>query len=118
MSKRTRDRPKALGYTGREIDTQILLSVLARVKGGDFTARMPLGWTGIAGKVGDAVNDVVIANQTLGIELARISNVVGKEGKLSRRAESGGSAESFSGSIKSVNSLIEALVRPTSEMQR
>jgi HAMP domain-containing protein len=92
--------------------------VLAQVKAGDFTARMPLGWTGIAGKVGDAVNDVIIANQTLEIELARISNVVGKEGKLSRRAESGGSAESFSGSIKSVNSLIEALVRPTSEMQR
>ncbi len=105
-------------YFGRKIDTQILLDVLASVKGGDFTARMPLGWTGVAGKVGDAINDVIIAYQTLENELARVSHVVGKEGKLSLRAESSGSSESFSGSIKSVNSLIEDLVRPTSEMQR
>jgi len=118
MSKRTRESTERGTPFGPKIDAEILLDVLARAKTGDFTARMPLGWTGIAGKVGDAVNDVMIANQTLESELARISNVVGTEGKLSRRAESGGSAESFSGSIKSVNSLIEALVRPTSEMQR
>jgi signal transduction histidine kinase/CheY-like chemotaxis protein/HAMP domain-containing protein len=118
MSKRRRETAEMGEAFGAKIDAEVLLNVLARVKSGDFTARMPLGWVGVAGKVGDAVNDVIIANQTLETELDRISNVVGKEGKLSRRAESGGSAESFSGSIKSVNSLIEALVRPTSEMQR
>ena len=52
---------------------------------GDFTARMPLDWTGVAGKVADGLNDVIIANQALGAELARVSQVVGKQGKLSQR---------------------------------
>ena len=35
------------------VDGKVLLGVLAQVKGGDFTARMPLEWTGVAGKVAD-----------------------------------------------------------------
>jgi CheY-like chemotaxis protein/HAMP domain-containing protein len=101
-----------------ELDTNVLLNVLAEVKRGDFTARMPLEWTGVAGKVADGFNDVIIANQALGVELARISQVVGDQGRLSQRAVLGGTAQSWSGSLESVNNLIEALVRPTSEMQR
>ena len=91
--------------------------MLAAVKGGDFTARMPLEWTGVAGKVADGLNDVIVANQALEAELARVSQVVGKEGKLSQRVSLGGSIRSGR-SVESVNSLIDDLVRPTSEMQR
>ena len=100
------------------VDGKVLLDVLARVKVGDFTARMPLEWTGVAGKVADSLNEVILANQSLEKELARVSRVVGKEGELSKRAVMHGSAQSWSGSLESVNSLIDALVRPTSEMQR
>ena len=100
------------------LDAKVLLSVLAQVKGGDFTARMPLEWTGLAGKVADGLNDVIIANQALGVELARVSQVVGKEGKLSQRVVLGGSTQRWATSIESVNSLIDDLVRPTIEMQR
>src|SRR6202165_3177013 len=100
------------------VDAKVLLSVLAQVKGGDFTARMPLAWTGVAGKVADGLNEVIIANQALGTELARVSRVVGKEGELSQRVVLGGWTQCWSGSVESVNDLIEALVRPTSEMQR
>jgi len=100
------------------LDGSVLLSVLAQVKRGDFTARMPLEWTGVAGKVADGVNDVIIANQALEVELARVSRVVGEQGRLSQRVVLGGSTQSWSGSVESVNNLIEALVRPTSEMQR
>ena len=100
------------------VDGKALLSVLAQVKGGDFTARMPLEWTGVAGKVADCLNDVIISNQALEAELARVSRVVGKEGELSQRAVLGGWTQSWSGSLESVNGLIDALVRPTSEMQR
>jgi signal transduction histidine kinase/HAMP domain-containing protein len=98
-------------------DALVLLRVLAQAKEGDFTARMPLEWTGVAGKIADGLNDVIIANQALGAELARVSRVVGKQGELSQRVVLGGT-QSWSGSVESVNSLIEALVRPTSEMQR
>ena len=79
---------------------------------------MPLDWTGVAGKVADGLNDVIIANQALEAELARVSEVVGKQGKLSQRVVLGGSTQSWSGSVESVNSLIDDLVRPTIEMQR
>ncbi len=100
------------------VDGTVLLSVLAQVKSGDFSARMPLDWTGLAGKVADGFNDVIIANQALETELARVSRVVGDQGELSQRAVLGGWTQSWSGSLESVNSLIDALVRPTSEMQR
>jgi signal transduction histidine kinase/HAMP domain-containing protein/ActR/RegA family two-component response regulator len=72
----------------------------------------------VAGKIADRLNNVIAANQTLGAELARVSRVVGKEGKLSQRVAFRGSDQVWFASIESVNSLIEDLVRPTSEMQR
>src|SRR5450755_4715826 len=110
------DSPTAVADGVDAVDATVLLSVLAQVKGGDFGARMPFEWTGVAGKVADGFNDVIIANEALAIELARVSRVVGKQGELSQRLVLGGA--SWSGSVESVNSLIDALVRPTSEMQR
>ncbi|MEY2476889.1 MAG: hypothetical protein QOG87_2204 [Actinomycetota bacterium] len=100
------------------VDASVLLTFLAKLEGGDFTARMPLDWTGVAGKAADGLNDVVIANQMLEAELARVSRVVGREGRLSQRVNLAGPTQRWSGSVESVNSLIDALVRPTSEMQR
>jgi signal transduction histidine kinase/HAMP domain-containing protein/ActR/RegA family two-component response regulator len=100
------------------VDPLILLDVLSRVRHGDFTARMPLDWRDTAGKIADNLNDVIIANQLLETELAKVSLVVGQQGKLSQRMAIGGSTQSWTGSVESVNSLIDALVRPTSEMQR
>jgi signal transduction histidine kinase/HAMP domain-containing protein/ActR/RegA family two-component response regulator len=105
------------GTTDR-LDETVLLSVLADVKSGDFSVRMPLAWTGVAGKIADKLNDVIAANEALGAELARVSRVVGKEGKLSQRVALRGPDRVWSESIESVNSLIEDLVQPTSEMQR
>jgi signal transduction histidine kinase/HAMP domain-containing protein/ActR/RegA family two-component response regulator len=100
------------------LDEGQLLAVLSAFKSGDFEARMPLHWTGVAGKVADTLNEVIAANQTLEDELERVSRVVGKEGKLSQRVALRGSDRVWSETIRSVNSLIEDLVRPTSEMQR
>jgi HAMP domain-containing protein len=99
-------------------DLSVLVNVLAQVKAGDFTARMPLDWTGVAGKVADGLNDVIIAYQVLEAELARVSEAVGEQGELSQRLVLQRTTGSWSGSVESINSLIEALVRPTSEMQR
>ncbi len=101
-----------------ELDEAVLLTVLADVKRGDFSVRMPLTLTGVPGKIADTLNDVISANQTLGDELARVSRVVGKEGKLSQRVALRGSDRVWSETIDSVNSLIEDLVRPTTDMQR
>jgi signal transduction histidine kinase/CheY-like chemotaxis protein/HAMP domain-containing protein len=104
--------------TTDQLDEAVLLSLLADLEGGDFTVRMPIGWTGMAGKIADRLNNVIAANETLGSELAKVSRVVGKEGKLSQRLVLRGSEQVWHASAESVNSLIEDLVRPTSEMQR
>ena len=106
------------GARTNTFDSKVMLSVLAQLHEGDFTARMPLEWTGVAGKVADGLNEVIIANQALGAELARVSEVVGKQGRLSQRVVLGGATQTWSGSVESVNSLIDDLVRPTIEMQR
>ena len=99
-------------------DPEVLLQVLSEVKTGDFTVRMPVHWTGMAGKIADRLNEVIGANQALGTELARVSRVVGKEGKLSQRVSFKGTDQVWGDTIESVNSLIEDLVRPSNEMQR
>ena len=53
------------------VDTRVLLTVLAQVRRGDFTARMPMDWTGVSGEVANVLNEVIIANQTLAAELAQ-----------------------------------------------
>ncbi len=103
---------------GDVLDEAVLLTVLSEVKHGDFSVRMPLDWTGVAGKIADGLNDVIAANETVEAELAKVSRVVGKEGKLSQRVALRGSDGVWSGSIESVNGLIDDLVRPTIEMQR
>src|SRR6476660_251099 len=100
------------------LDEAVLLNVLSDVKSGDFTVRMPVEWTGVAGKIADRLNDVIAANEALGTELARVSRVVGKEGKLSQRASFKGTDRVWGDCVDSVNSLIEDLVRPSNEMQR
>jgi hypothetical protein len=49
------------------VDAAALLGVLAKIKEGDFSARMPLDWTGVAGKVADGLNDVIIASVDEGL---------------------------------------------------
>jgi signal transduction histidine kinase/HAMP domain-containing protein/ActR/RegA family two-component response regulator len=99
-------------------DLEVLLEVLSDVNAGDFTARMPVHWTGMGGKAADGFNKLIGANQALGAELERVSRVVGTEGKLSQRASFKGTDQVWGSCIESVNSLIEDLVRPSNEMQR
>jgi signal transduction histidine kinase/HAMP domain-containing protein/ActR/RegA family two-component response regulator len=116
-----RHQASAVGVVERptgQLDETMLLAVLSDFKNGDFDVRMPLQWTGMAGKIADTLNEVIAANQTLEKEMARVSRVVGKEGMLSQRVALRGSDRVWSGTIESINSLIEELVRPTSEMQR
>ena len=61
-------------------DPTVLLRVLSDVKAGDFTARMPVHWTGVEGKIADGLNEIISANQAFATELKRVSRVVGTEG--------------------------------------
>src|SRR5438067_12082866 len=95
-----------------------LLAGLMALKKGRRGARLPLDWTGVAGKVADAFNDVVELNEKMAGELGRLSKTVGKEGKLAQRLNLGKVDGFWEESIESVNELIDDLVHPTSETAR
>ncbi len=101
-----------------EMNLPQLLTALTALKKGDFSVRLPLDWNGTAGKIADAFNDVVERNERMANELARMSRVVGKEGKIGERASIGEVSGSWAESISSVNALVSDLVHPTSETAR
>jgi methyl-accepting chemotaxis protein len=108
------------GHKGEpdQLSKKMLLTALMALKKGDFTARLPVDLSGMDGKIADAFNEVVELNQRMADELARLSRVVGKEGKISQRAEMGDVTGSWKASVESVNTLITDLVYPVSETSR
>src|SRR5206468_5927975 len=103
---------------GGELDAKQLLAAMVAVKRGDFSARLPDDWTGIAGKIADTFNELTRTNLRMTQELERIGRVVGKEGRITQRASLGDVSDSWAEAIRSVNNLIGDLVHPTSEMAR
>src|SRR4029079_5854357 len=87
-------------------------------KKGDFTARLPIDLDGIEGKIADSFNQVVDLNQRMAQELERLSRVVGKEGKITQRADIGEVGGAWKHSVRCVNNLISDLVHPINEAGR
>ncbi len=100
------------------LDIHLLLKTITALKKGDFSVRLPIEWTGMAGKVADTFNNVVDMNEHMAFELERLRDLVAKKGKIDQRARMGEFTGSWSRMMESVNTLIDELVRPTSEMTR
>src|SRR5438046_10149054 len=79
----TKPRPRNRSTTnGSELDTRQLLSALMAFKRGDFSARLPEDWTGVAGKIADTFNDVIRKNQRMTQEIERVGSVARKEARI------------------------------------
>ena len=103
---------------GLTIDLALTLASLHSMRDGDFSVRLPGAWTGLAGKIADTFNDIVAANQQMAIELTRVGQAVGKEGRTRERAKFRASRGAWGEMETSVNSLMEDLLRPTAEVTR
>jgi HAMP domain-containing protein/CheY-like chemotaxis protein len=101
-----------------ELDVKALLAALTALKKGDFTARMPSDWTGMAGKIADTVNEILESKEEIAKEISNVSRVVGREGRLSERARISNTSGGWGTIVNSINALIDDLVRPTTEMAR
>ncbi|HEY8181089.1 MAG TPA: HAMP domain-containing protein, partial [Thermoanaerobaculia bacterium] len=108
---------KASEFTPKDFE-RLLLRTLTAVKKGDFSARMPVEFTGAPGKIADLINEIVEMNERTATEIVRISDVVGKEGKLNQRASIPNASGSWNTVTESVNTLIGDLVQPTNEISR
>jgi HAMP domain-containing protein/CheY-like chemotaxis protein/signal transduction histidine kinase len=101
-----------------QLDVKLLLSTLMALKKGDFSVRMPSDWTGVSGKIADTLNDIIETKEKMVEAVTEVSRVVGREGHLTQRATLPGVVGGWSTIISSVNTLIDDLVRPTTEMAR
>jgi len=106
------------GIVSSDQSMSALLVALTQLRRGDANVRLPLDWSGVAGKVADVFNDLVEQNATMASELARLRQVVGKEGKLKQRAVMRETRGFWGESLESINALIDDLVHPTSEVAR
>ena len=70
------------------------------------------------GKVADTFNEIVAANQRMAEQLERVGQVVGREGKTRQRVRFGLSEGAWGEMESSVNSLIDDLLWPTTEVTR
>jgi len=95
-----------------------LLHALQAMKTGDFSVRMRGDHVGLAGKIADAFNDIVSANQRMAQQLEHIGQVVGREGKTRQRVKFGLTHGAWGEMETSVNTLIDDLVWPTTEVTR
>ncbi|NML59957.1 response regulator [Massilia sp. RP-1-19] len=101
-----------------ELDAKLLLATLMALKKGDFSVRMPSDWTGVSGKIADTLNEIIETKEKMVKTVTEVSRVVGREGRLTQRAAVPNMVGSWATIISSVNTLIDDLVRPTTEMAR
>jgi signal transduction histidine kinase/HAMP domain-containing protein len=100
------------------LDERMLLAGLVAIRRGDFSVRLPEAEEGIAGRLAEAFNDVVELNERMAKELARLSRVVGRDGKISERASIGQVGGAWHESVDSINMLITDLVHPIRDTAR
>ncbi len=104
------------GPSTATLDRSQFLHALQQVRSGDFSVRLPGDWSGMDGKIADTFNEIVAANQQIANELRRVGQVVGREGRTRQRAKFDQSKGSWGEMEASVNTLIDDLLRPTTEV--
>ena len=96
----------------------LILQTLRNVRNGDFSVRLPVVWTGLTGRIADTFNEIVSANQQMALELKRLGQTLGKEGKIRERVRFNIAQGAWGEMEGSVNTLTEDLLRPITEVTR
>ena len=103
---------------GSSAELHDLLNALQAMRVGDFSVRMSGNQVGLLGKIADTFNEIVASNERMAQQLERVGHVVGREGKTRQRVKFGLSSGAWSEMETSVNTLIDDLLWPTTEVTR
>nr|WP_237529294.1 HAMP domain-containing protein [Streptomyces sp. SID5469] len=88
------------------------------MRDGNFRKRLTVSGDGVMSEIAAVFNEVAERNLHLTGELARVRRMVGREGKLTERLESGACEGSWAAAIDNSNALVDDLARPVSEVSR
>ncbi|TIR65019.1 MAG: chemotaxis protein, partial [Mesorhizobium sp.] len=101
-----------------QFDSRQILNALKAFRNGDFSIRIENSYEGLNGEIADTFNQIVELNDQMAREFARLSRVVGKDGRIGERGHVRNAKGSWESSVRSVNDLIEDMVQPTAEVAR
>jgi HAMP domain-containing protein/CheY-like chemotaxis protein/signal transduction histidine kinase len=110
--------PAGNGAAAESFHIHELLPALQAMRVGDFSVRISGGRLGIEGKIADTLNEIAAANERMAQQLERVGQRVGKEGKTKQRVRFGLSSGAWGEMESSVNTLIDDLLWPTTEVTR
>ncbi|MEW2635924.1 HAMP domain-containing protein [Streptomyces sp. NPDC048389] len=125
VTARTKDtrakggRSRSNGTT--EVDTAALnrlLAALVTMRDGNFRRRLTVSGDGVMAEIAAVFNEVADRNLHLTGEIARVRRMVGREGKLTERLETGACEGSWAAAVDAANELVDDLARPVSEVGR
>ncbi|HEY3238457.1 MAG TPA: HAMP domain-containing protein, partial [Acidimicrobiia bacterium] len=97
---------------------QEVLAALAAAADGDFSIRLSTRKGTVVGQIAARYNELVEMNARMAKELARVGRVIGREGRMTERMDLGAAKGAWASNANSINSLIDDLVRPTTEVAR
>ena len=109
----------AAGHSS-EIDEHCLLEIagaLTALIQGDFKVRLDRS-DGVIGELAQRINELASLNERRTRELVRVSRVIGREGRMTERLDEIAGEGDWYTAAAAVNSLIDDLVRPTTEVAR
>ncbi|MGX9229015.1 HAMP domain-containing protein [Streptomyces albus] len=95
-----------------------LLAALTAMRDGNFRRRLTVTGEGPMAEIAAVFNEVADQNLHLTGELSRVRRVVGREGKLTERLQTGTCEGSWASAIDAANALVDDLVWPVSEVGR
>ena len=95
-----------------------LLAALQAIRNGDFSVRMTGEHAGVCEKIADIFNEIAASNQRMAQQLDRVGQDVGRDGRTRQRVKLGVSNGAWGQMEDSVNTLIDDLLWPTTEVTR
>jgi len=120
--KRGAKRPAAAtNGAGREVtrdELEQLLDALHAARDGDFQLRLPVRGKGMTAELNRAFNELAERREALTKEIGRVARVIGREGRMTERATAPAGSGHWTETVSALNTLIDDLVRPTTEVAR
>ena len=114
-------RPAKTGRDAAEVsraELEQLLAALNAARDGDFRLRLPVRGKGMSTELNRAFNELADRREALSKEIGRVGRVIGREGRMTERASASGADGYWVETVSSLNTLIDDLVRPTTEVAR
>ncbi|HVF78917.1 MAG TPA: HAMP domain-containing protein [Solirubrobacteraceae bacterium] len=95
-----------------------ILRVLTAARNGDFSVRLRARRRDVVGEIQERTNELIQMNGRMAKELARVSRIIGRQGRMTERVSMPGAEGQWGETVESVNAMIDDLVRPTTEISR